>query len=304
MKIPSFLYQGVFEETRPLGKIRMYIEEAYKKYRTHSLHLLPAHIAFFILWSVVPLMLLWDFVQRFFSHIDFDVEHISMVFVEEFVDTDQMSQNMTLSWQGIVFFCLVIYFSSRAFYSIIHASNYIYGLQKDKNFIKVRAKGVLLSVFFILSFFITMLLTVFGQGIINMIEELIGSRQFLTAIKAVRWPAAFLMMVFVVFGIYNIAPSKKLYWKVSIPGTLFTVVLWSAVSWGYSIYLQYFANYTRVYSSFSNIIILMIWIYMLSYVLVLGLLINAVVLERYVDPSGDTSVNKEVLEEYRMGPPS
>ncbi len=282
----------------------MYIEEAYKKYRTHSLHLLPAHIAFFILWSVVPLMLLWDLVQRFFSHIDFDVEHISMVFVEEFIDTDQMLQNMNFSWQGIVFLSLVIYFSSRAFYSIIHASNYIYGLQKDKNFIKVRGKGVLLSIFFILSFFITMLLTVFGQGILNMIEEFIGPKQFLTAIKAVRWPAAFLMMVFVVFGIYNIAPSKKLYWKVSIPGTLFTVVLWSVVSWGYSIYLQYFANYTRVYSSFSNIIILMIWIYMLSYVLVLGLLVNAVVLERHVDPSGDTSVNKDVLEEYRMGPPS
>ena len=43
----------------------------------------------------------------------------------------------------------------------------------------------------------------------------------------------------------------------------------------YSIYIRNFAHYNLFYGSISNIIILMIWVYFLSYIFVFGLAINA-----------------------------
>ena len=43
----------------------------------------------------------------------------------------------------------------------------------------------------------------------------------------------------------------------------------------FKLYLQYFARYDVVYGNLSSIIILLIWFYVLSYIFVLGLAINA-----------------------------
>ncbi len=301
--IQKLLHQGFLDEAHILGKVRLYIEEAYKKYRSYSLHLLPAHIAFFLLWSIVPLMLLWDLVQKFFDVVDFNLADVNLHFVNEFLDTEQVISQIGFSWSGLIILCTVIYFSSRAFYSIIHASNYVYGLQKDKNFIKTRAKGILLSVCFVLSFVIMIVLTILGQGILDLLEHLLGASRLIDAFRPLRWPIAAVVLFFMVFLLYWIAPSKQLYWKVSVPGTIFTVTLWGITSWGYSLYLSYFANYARVYTSFANIIMLMVWLYLISYVFVLGILLNAVYLERFADPTGETTFNNDIQEEFPMGPP-
>ncbi len=303
MKLPPFLYNGYFDNTHILGKIRLSIEEAYKKYRAYSLHLLPAHIAFFLLWSVVPFLLLWDLVQKFFTVIDFDLGSINIDFVNDFLDSESVLTKISFSWSGLVLLCMVIYFSSRAFYSIIHVSNYVYGLQKDKNFFRTRAKGILLSLCFVLSFVIMIILTILGQGILDLFENIFGPSSLLSALRPLRWPVSGLVLFCMVFLLYWIAPSKKLYWKVSLPGTFFTVILWSITSYLYAFYVDHFANYARIYTSFSNIIILMIWLYIISYVFVLGMLINAVYLERFMDPSGETTLNEDIHEEFPMGPP-
>ncbi len=284
-------------------KVDIYIEEAYHKYRAYSLHLLPAHIAFFLLWSVVPLMLLWDFAQEFFSSVDFELANVNIDFLNQFLTEKPVLGEISFSINGLILLATVLFFSSRAFFSIIHVSNYVYGLKKDKNFLKTRAKGILLSICFMLCFVVMLILTILGQGILDLFESLFGATRWIEAIRPLRWPVAGVVLFLMVYLLYWIAPSKKLYWKIPIPGTCFTVVLWSMASWVYSFYLNNLANYTRVYTSFSNVIILMIWLYLISYIFVLGMLLNAIYLERHVDPSGQTLLNQDIHEEYPLGPP-
>jgi membrane protein len=62
-------------------------------------------------------------------------------------------------------------------------------------------------------------------------------------------------------------------------GTIFITISWAVVTSIYSIYANNFANYNVFYSSLANVVVLMFWIYILSYLLVLGIAINS---ERYL----------------------
>ena len=43
----------------------------------------------------------------------------------------------------------------------------------------------------------------------------------------------------------------------------------------YSFYIEKLSNYSLFYGSISNVIILLLWVYILSYVYVVGMIINA-----------------------------
>ena len=58
-------------------------------------------------------------------------------------------------------------------------------------------------------------------------------------------------------------------------GALFTTLGWVIITALYSYYISHFANYTMFYGSISTIIVMMIWIYFLSFVLVMGIAINS-----------------------------
>ena len=58
-------------------------------------------------------------------------------------------------------------------------------------------------------------------------------------------------------------------------GALFTTVCWIVTTSIYSYYVSHLANYTLFYGSISGIIVMMIWIYILAYIFVMGIAINA-----------------------------
>lgn len=58
-------------------------------------------------------------------------------------------------------------------------------------------------------------------------------------------------------------------------GALFTTIAWVIATSVYSVYANDYANYNVFYSSLASIVVLMIWVYILSYTLVIGIAINS-----------------------------
>ena len=74
--------------------------------------------------------------------------------------------------------------------------------------------------------------------------------------------------------IYIVAPDIDIQGKYVNKGALYTTILWLLSSACYSFYVSNIANYTIKYGSLANIIILLIWLYIMSYILVFGTAIN------------------------------
>lgn len=71
------------------------------------------------------------------------------------------------------------------------------------------------------------------------------------------------------------APDKKIESVTTTKGAIFTTVIWIVATEVYSIYIGVFNKYDLFYGSVANILILMLWIYLLSYVFVIGMALNA-----------------------------
>ncbi len=68
---------------------------------------------------------------------------------------------------------------------------------------------------------------------------------------------------------------RRAKWRWIMPGALLALVLWIAISVGFSLYVAYVYDYNAVYGSLSAFVVCLMWIYLTSYVLLVGAVINA-----------------------------
>ena len=74
-------------------------------------------------------------------------------------------------------------------------------------------------------------------------------------------------------------------WRYITPGAVFGVTAWILASAGFFFYVSKFSSYSATYGAFAAVVILLIWLYLTSAVLLLGAELNAVVDLRRDPPS-------------------
>ena len=118
----------------------------------------------------------------------------------------------------------------------------------------------------------------FGSHILELILKLIKDRNLaeliLSLFDILKWPFSIFVIYFNVKLIYTIAPDWKILSKHTTKGAIFTTICWILVVQIYSYWVSNFANYDIFYGSLSNIVVLMLLTYIISYVLVIGIAIN------------------------------
>lgn len=89
-----------------------------------------------------------------------------------------------------------------------------------------------------------------------------------------RWVLSFVFTGVGVAIIDNAFPSRKLRWRWITPGMLFTVVVWVLSTDAFNFYISHFGGYRRTYGVLGAFIILMVWIYISSFIILAGAEIN------------------------------
>lgn len=96
--------------------------------------------------------------------------------------------------------------------------------------------------------------------------------------------------------LYRFAPCRhKPKWTWLTPGSILAGVLWLAMTLGFGIYVANFSDYGAAYGSLAAVIVLLTWLYLSSYVLVLGAELNSE-LERQTRASTGDEETGEVAE--------
>ena len=81
---------------------------------------------------------------------------------------------------------------------------------------------------------------------------------------------AFLLMLTVFLLLYKLIPNTKTYWRYIWPGALLAAILFEIARTLFVFYLERFANYQLIYGSIASIIVLLVWIYYSSLIMILG----------------------------------
>jgi membrane protein len=82
--------------------------------------------------------------------------------------------------------------------------------------------------------------------------------------------AAFLLIFLVFLLLYKFIPNTKTYWRGVWPGALLVALLFELARTLFIFYLDNIANYQLIYGSITSIIVLLVWIYYSSLIMILG----------------------------------
>lgn len=91
------------------------------------------------------------------------------------------------------------------------------------------------------------------------------------------WPVA-LGIVSVAFGfIYRYGPSRWVAGTPVMPGAVLAAVFWAILSGLFRLYVSHFGNYNRTYGIVGAVIVLLLWLYLSSLMMLIGAQLNVTV---------------------------
>lgn len=104
-----------------------------------------------------------------------------------------------------------------------------------------------------------------------------GASLLLTLWRLLSWPLALGIIATGCAFIYRYGPSRWAKGTPIMPGAVLAAIFWAIVSALFRLYVTNFGNYNKVYGAVGAVIVLLLWLYMTSLVLLLGDQLNVTV---------------------------
>ncbi len=258
---------------------KRYIKKLIKIIKKPEMKVLPGNIAFFLVLSIFPIISLCGFLATFLNvSIDSVVNLMSDVLPSEV--SSLLIPYVTGNGMDIhVGFSIITGYivASNGAHSIIVSSNTLYGVEHS-NYLRRRIKSLFITILLVMLFVFTLIVLAFGNNILkfilsfNIFEGLSDNIYYLFLL--LKWPIAIVFIFFMIKLIFTLSPDSVVESKFTTRGALFTTLAWLVSTFIYSYYVMHFSHYDIFYGSLSNIIIMMMWIYILACSLVIGIVIN------------------------------
>ena len=260
--------------------------------------ILPGQIAFSLFLSVVPTITLIGYVCTYLN-LSNDVistllsNGIGSNFAEMLtpIITDTKITPTFFITIGIGYFI-----AANGMASIIVASNTIYGI-KDSGFFKRRLKALIMELVIVILVLFIVIVPLLGDSIMNILHYFNLSASTTSFIvktfNILKVPFSFIFVFIFIKTIYTMAPDKKVPSRSVTGGAIFTTIGWVLSTSVYSYYIEKYANYSVFYGSLANIVTLMLWVYLLSYILVIGMAMNY---HEELEKTGIIEVKKAIEE--------
>ena len=179
---------------------------------------------------------------------------------------------------NLLYFSIIftVWTSSTGFRAVIKGINKAYDEKEKRSLLKVFLISILSTLSLGFLIILTVFFLVFGQliGLYLVQKFKMGSLFYLTW-NIIRYVIILSSLIATFALMYKFIPSRKLKWKEVMSGAIFATVGWLLSSFVFSYYVNNFANYSRIYGSIGAVIILMIWLYLTSIIIILGGELNA-----------------------------
>jgi membrane protein len=170
-----------------------------------------------------------------------------------------------------------------AFAGIINTVTIAYDVHDHRGWWRRRALGLVVGMGSVITGAVVVTLIVvgplFGRGV-DIVTRIGLGEEYDFLWSYLRWPVAFLSLVFWATTMFHICPDRQGTWRQGLPGGLLTAVFWLAASVGFNIYLELVVRTSSFLGALGGGLILMTWFYLLCLGLLVGAELNAVLLAR------------------------
>ncbi|MDR1027788.1 MAG: YihY/virulence factor BrkB family protein [Clostridiales Family XIII bacterium] len=215
---------------------------------------------------------------------------------------------------SVILFILALWAGSKALFSLMRMANYAYkGGTGYRNpllgYARERVRAIITIVLVLVTLIFALYILVFGEVIVRMVLKYLNSflgldYTFSEVWYTIRWIIAFAMYFFMVSAVYYMLPNRRsalsrhiapgvwrtlrnivgAWWRNSkdmlrmiLPGSVFASLGMLLATRLYAYYIRYAAsyNFNILYGGLSSAVLLLVWFYVLAFVLILGIQLNA-----------------------------
>lgn len=269
--------------------------------------IIPSGLAFSFFLALIPIISIIFFL---ITSLDLSADALQTFISETFSSdvnkliTPILFDKITLDSIITLFLGLVV--ATNGSNAIIIASNTIFNIP-NKNYLKRYLKAFILSIVMILLFVFMICVPLLGNSIISLLGKFgtfIADNEFLIKVifMAFQIPVSLFVVFFFIKILYTVAPDQKISSKYVNKGALFTTIGWLVSTIIYSFYINNIADYSLVYGNLANIVILLLWLYLLSYIFVIGLFLNKTSIEQGIEKTNIIKldeIRKKVKEDSK-----
>lgn len=260
-----------------MNKFKSYIKRILKLVTKEEMKILPGHLAFNLVLMIVPIFSIIGvigsnfLVDKTLGALENNVPDAVLNILENALNTSGSDYNLMLF---IIFSLWLVSGGCRA---IINTSDILYKI-KNTSSIKSYVKSFfMVIILFVLTTFM-LIVPVFGDTIFKFLNHYFnetGINIVTNIYHYIKYPVSIVAMFISIKLLYTIAPSIRIESKYTNNGAWFTTISWFIASRIYSYHLNNYSNYNAYYGSLANILILLVWVYLLAYLFTIGIALNA-----------------------------
>ena len=223
-------------------------------------------------------------------------EDIVVLLQDQLLSIAQTRAEGAFTAGAIASLLLALWGVSGAFRSVMEAMNVMYEIEEDRPFWKVYGISIFLSLGVATLLISALVLVVFGPEIGGAIADVVGlGFVFELVWNVVKWPVLVGVVLFAFALVYYFAPDVEQRFRYVSPGSIVAVAMWLIFSLLFRLYVENFGSYNATFGSFAGIIVLMLYIYYTSFILLLGAEMNQVIEEHIPEGKneGEKTLNTE-----------
>ncbi|HEV2122147.1 MAG TPA: YihY/virulence factor BrkB family protein, partial [Chloroflexota bacterium] len=180
----------------------------------------------------------------------------------------------------LISLAIALYGAMRGASGIITGLNIVFDIDESRSFLRQTGMALAITFGLVLVFIVASL----GISVLGFLEDLLPALGGVVHIvlQIAFWLAAAAFVSFVIALIYRYAPNRpETEWRWLTPGSAVATIVWVAATFAFAFYVRNFGSYNATYGALGAVIIFLTWLYLSSYILLLGAELNQV-LERRV----------------------
>lgn len=169
-------------------------------------------------------------------------------------------------------FFSALYFASNGFNALINSFNETYHEIETRNPLFQRLISLLMMIVTVLILSTGITLIIGGEIATSYLFE--NNRVLYYVLLFAKWLILFGLCYTLISFNYYVGPKRKKGWRFFSAGSMFATVLIIVASLVFAYYVNNFGKYNKLYGSIGTLIVIMMWIYINSLIILLGFDLN------------------------------
>lgn len=174
-------------------------------------------------------------------------------------------------------FVLALYFTTNGFMTMMRGFNSSYHVVETRTPFKQRMVALVLTFLLTILVIVSTALIIFSEIATKYLVQhsILKTKTQIALLLLGKWAVVLALFFIAISFLYYYAPVMRKRWRFISAGSTFATLLSVIVSTGFAYFVNHFGQYNKIYGSIGTLIVIMLWIYFNSLILILGFELNA-----------------------------